>query len=86
MTKQELDELAKQEQVDDWTMNSGCTDYVCYCHAKVPVLVAEIRRLRAGLRRVRRLGRDGDECVVCGGHDDRCEPDCWLDALLKGGG
>lgn len=46
MTEAELDALAKQES-DEHAMQSGCTDYACCCHAKVPVLVAEVRRLQA---------------------------------------
>lgn len=51
MTEAELNALAEQGD-DTHAMNAGCTDYACYCHAKVPVLVAEIRRLRAALKRI----------------------------------
>lgn len=46
MTDAELDSLAEQADSTHAT-HSGCTDYACYCHAKLPVLVAALRRLRA---------------------------------------
>lgn len=45
MTDAELNTLAEQISARD-AMHSGCSDYACYCHGKVPVLVAEIRRLK----------------------------------------
>lgn len=44
MTDKWLEELAVQEPAG---MRSGCSDYACDCHAKVPELVAEVRRLKA---------------------------------------
>jgi hypothetical protein len=57
MTREELDRLAEQPPIGAWTMNSGCTDYACECHGKVPVLVAEIRTLAARLEAMAEAAR-----------------------------
>jgi hypothetical protein len=49
MSDEELEELAEQKDISN-SMLASCDDYACYCHAKVPILVAEIRRLRALLK------------------------------------
>lgn len=70
----DLDKLAQQPDATD-ARTSACTDYACECHGKVPVLVAEVRRLRAlGLAReaeVRQYRRKNCDCDECNAEYER---------------
>jgi hypothetical protein len=57
LTKDELADLAVQADAEH-AMNSGCTDYACYCHYKLPTLLAHIAALEA---REAELLRERDE-------------------------
>lgn len=53
MTDDRLEEIRAMTRRDvSNALHSGCDDYACYCHFALPEAVAEIDRLRAGLKQM----------------------------------
>jgi hypothetical protein len=83
--KAHIERLERQES-SEWAVRSGCTDYACYCHFKLPPLMSALSFAVEALEDMLRTQHRGllyHKVLV----HDRCAKALWsIAALLEPGG